>query len=226
MLGNTKLKESGFTIVELSVSVAAGAVVVLAVLSISLFFFADVMRAEAQTKLMSESQIALNRVVEDVRTGSAILLNNTVTDINEPTGGWTTSNTDLIIIISTPALDSSNNFIIDDDTGNPYQNEYIYFTDNESHLHKRVLADSAAAGNIATTTCPETATTPSCPADSILTENFSTMSFVFFDRDNNETADPTVARSANINIYMSKTVYGRSLTAENIIRMSLRNPQD
>ncbi len=225
MLGSIRLKESGFTIVELSVSIAAGAVVVLAVLSISLFFFADVMRAEAQTQLITDSQIALNRVVEDMRTGSAILLDSSIPDANEPAGGWTTSNADLILIISTPALDSTNNFIIDSDTGNPYQNEYIYFTDNESHLHKRVLANPTATGNTAVTTCPETATTPSCPADSILTENFSTMSFIFFDRDNIETADPTIARSANISIYMSKNVYGQNLTAENIIRMSLRNPQ-
>lgn len=225
MLANIKSNQTGFTITELTVAITAGSLVALTVLSISLFFFADVMRANSQTQLLAESQIALGRVVEDMRTGSAILLNNTITDVNEPVGGWTTSNTDLILIVATPSIDNTNNFIIDVDTGNPYQDEFIYFTDGDNHLHKRILANTAAPGNIATTTCPEDIATASCPADKFLTENFDDMTFSFFDRDNNATADPTLARSAEINIYMNKQVFGRIVTAENNIRMSLRNPQ-
>lgn len=225
MLDSTKPNQGGFTIAELTVAMTAGSLVALIVLSISLFFFADVMRANSQTQLLAESQIALNRVVEDMRTGSAILLNNTITDVNEPTGGWTTSNTDLILIVATPAIDNNNDFIFDASTGNPYQDEFIYFTDSDNHLHKRILANTAAPGNTATTTCPEAIATALCPADKFLTANFDNMVFGFFDRDNSPTADPTAARSAEINIYMNKQVFGRIVTAENNIRMSLRNPQ-
>lgn len=225
MSGSIRTNEDGFTVTELTVAIVAGSLVALIVLSISLFFFADVMRANSQTQLLAESQIALNRVVEDMRTGSAVLLNNTITDANEPTGGWTTSNTDLILIVATPATDNMNDFIFDASTGNPYQDEFIYFTDNDSHLHKRILSNTAAPGNISTTTCPEDIATASCPADKFLTANFDDMTFSFFDRDNNPTADPTAARSAEINIFMNKQVFGRIVTAENNIRMSLRNPQ-
>ncbi len=225
MLGNIRTQEGGFTIVEMTVAITAGSLVALTVLSISLFFFADVMRANSQTQLLAESQVALSRMVEDMRTGSAILLSNTITDANEPAGGWTTSNTDLILIVATPSIDNANNFVFDASTGNPYQDEFIYFTDNDDHLHKRILANTAAPGNVAVTTCPAAVVTSSCPEDKLLTENFDNMTFSFFDRDNNPTVDPTAARSTEINIFMSKQVFGRMVTAENNIRMSLRNPQ-
>jgi len=224
VLDNTNSNQSGFTLVEMIVAVTAGTLVIVLVLSISFYYFANILQVNAQTRLVTEAQIALNRVVEDVRTGSAVLLSNTITDINEPVGGWTTSNADLILILSTPALDSTNAFIFDSDTGNPYQNEFIYFTDSDNHLHKRILANPSAPDNIATTTCPETAATPACPADSLLTDNFDTMSFSFFDRDNVPTADPTAARSANITILMNDNVFSREIKAENNTRMSLRNP--
>jgi len=216
-------KQNGFTIVELTVSITAGSIVALAVLSISLFFFADVMRAGAQTELQSDAQTALNRVVEDMRTGSAILTTNTITDANEPGGGWNTSNTDLVLIVSTPSVNSSGNFIFDSGSGNPYQDEFIYFTDGNT-LYKRILSNPTAPDNSSQTTCPAAAATSSCREDRKLTDNFEDMSFVFYDQNNNVTTDPTLARSAQITIQMYRQVFGRDVSVENNVRMSLRNP--
>lgn len=224
MSANTKSNQSGFTVAELIVAITAGSVVALVVLSISLYFFADVMRSNAQTQLVAEAQIALNRVVEDMRTGSAILLNNIIVDVNEPTGGWTTSNADLVLIVQTPSTTASGEFIFDSSSGNPYQDEFIYFTD-EDRLYKRILANTNAPGNSAQTTCPLLQVSPSCPEDRLLTENFSDMTFVFYDQDNSLTTDPTVARSTEVTINMFRLVFGREVTAQNVVRMSLRNPQ-
>lgn len=225
MLDNIRrTNNDGFTLAELVVAMTAGAIVVLVVLSITLFFFADIMSSNARATLLSDAQIALNRVVEDMRTGSEILINNTIPDANEPTGGWTTSNADLILIVSTPSIDSSNNFIFDSNTGNPFQDEFIYFTDG-GKLYKRILANPSAPDNVATTTCPEASTTPTCPADKMLTENFENMTFDFYDQDNIPTTDPLLARSALINIYMQKDIFGRVIDVDNSIRMTLRNPK-
>lgn len=223
MSDSIRNNQSGFTIAELTVSITAGSIVALVVLSISLFFFADVMRSSAQTQLQAEAQTALNRVVEDMRTGSAILVSNTIPDANEPSGGWTTSNADLVLIVSTPSVDTSGNFVFDSDTGNYFQDEFIYFTDGDT-LYKRILANANATDNSASTTCPAAVATASCPEDRKLTENFDDMTFVFYDQDNVVTADPTLTRSAEINITMYKQVFGRDVTAENNVRMSLRNP--
>lgn len=214
----------GFTITELLVAMTAGTLVAIVILSITLFFFADIMRVDAETRLLSEAQTALNRVVEDMRTGSEILTSNTLTDANEPTGGWTTSNADLVLIVSTPSIDSTNNFIFDSDSGNPFQDEFIYFTDG-SDLYKRVLSNPTASDNTSLTTCPLATATSACPADKLMTSNFDDMMFNFFDQDNSPTADPTLARSAQINIFMKVESFGKTIKAENIIRMSLRNPQ-
>ncbi len=225
MSANTnQTNDKGFTLVELLVAMTAGTIVVLVVLSITLFFFADIMSASAQSRLLSQAQIALNRVVEDMRTGSEILVSNAITDANEPTGGWTTSNADLILIVSTPSIDSNNSFIVDSDAGALYQDEFIYFTDG-NNLYKRILANPLAPDNTAITTCPEIASIPTCPVDKLLTDNFDNMIFDFYDQDNIPTADPLLARSALINIYMQQHIFGRVINIENSIRMTLRNPQ-
>jgi len=226
VLGNTNSiqDDKGFTITELIVAMTAGTIVAIVILSITLFFFADIMRIDAETRLLSEAQTALNRVVEDMRTGSEILVSNTLTDSNEPMGGWTTSNTDLVLIVSTPSIDTTNNFIFDSDSGNPFQDEFIYFTDGDN-LYKRILSNPTAPDNTSLTTCPSAIATAACPADKLMTNNFDDMTFNFFDQDNSPTADPTLARSAQINILMRVDSFGQTIKAENNIRMSLRNPQ-
>lgn len=221
---NSTQSDKGFTITELIVAMTAGTIVAMVILSITLFFFADIMRIDAETRLLSEAQTALNRVVEDMRTGSEILVSNTLADSNEPTGGWTTSNSDLVLIVSTPSVDSTNNFIFDSDSGNPFQDEFIYFTDG-NNLYKRILANPTAPDNTSRTTCPPAIATSACPSDKLMTSNFDDMTFDFFDQDNNPTADPTLARSAQINIFMRVESFGQTIEAENSIRMSLRNPQ-
>lgn len=215
--------QTGFTMVELLVAIGAGSIVALAVLSISLFFFADMMAANAETELTLEAQ-AINRItMEDMRIATRVESANVLTDSNEPTGGWNTSSPDHILIISRPAVDSLGDFIFDTSSGEPYQNEIIYF-EEEGNLYKRILANSSATGNIAQTTCPEAVATASCPPDRLLTTHFSSMSFSFFDQDNNSTTDISLARSIDISLGMQRSVYGRNVTASNEVRVTLRNP--
>jgi prepilin-type N-terminal cleavage/methylation domain-containing protein len=214
VLDNTR----GFTITELIVAVVAGSIVALAVLSITLFFYADIMRSNAETQLTMESQSILRTVVEDLRTGSSVVVSND----NPPAGVWTTSNANLILIVSSPAQDTNYDFIIDSATGEPYQDETIYFAE-DSVLYKRVLIDPGAINNKASTsTCQSTSST-SCPEDIVLSEAFSSMTFTFYDQDDAVTTDPTVARSVDMTIDLETDSFGRVLMIDNGIRMTLKN---
>jgi prepilin-type N-terminal cleavage/methylation domain-containing protein len=216
------MNQKGFTITELLVAMTAGSIIALTVLSISLFYFSDVMAANAETRLTIEAQTVNRLVAEDMRTATRILTAATLPDANAPVAGWNTSNADLILVLSVPATDVNKNFIFNASTGEPFQNEYIFFEEG-GNLFKRVLADTTAPGNVLATSCPEPLVTPSCLADRLLSDSFNTMNFTFFDQDNVITADPLLGRSININIFMEQTVFGQTVRAQNNIRMTLRN---
>lgn len=218
-----KKSQAGFTIAELIIAITAGTVVALSVLSVTLFFLADMMATNAETQLTLEAQNINRLIVEDLRTSTRILSSNSITDANAPSGGWTTSQPNHILIVSNPSTNSANEFIFNTDSGEPYQDELIYYT-VDSNLYKRTLANPAATNNSKQTSCPEAVATASCPADRLLSTNFSQMDFSFFDQDNNPTTTISAARSIDMTINLQQSVFGRMPTAKNEIRITLRNP--
>lgn len=221
MLDSTD-NQRGFTVTELLIAATVGGVLAVTLFTITLFMYGGVLQNDSRAKLLVESQNILRNIVDELRVGSGVRVSNTIADANEPPGGWTTSNDDLILIIASPALDDDGDFIVDPLTGDPYQNEIIYFAD-ELTLYKRVLAHPGATGTTAQTTCPEGATSSTCPADRKLSEHFDTMSFIFYDQDNATTNDPTLARSIAITIEMLERVVGQDIEIDNQIRITLRN---
>lgn len=217
-----KLNDRGVTIAELLVVTAIAGLLVASSVTIMLFFYGDVLRGNIQSQLAVESQNILRSVVEELRVSSGVRSTNSNADANGPSGGWTTSNDDLILIISTPVLDSSNEFVINPITGSPYQNEIVYFADGKT-LYKRYLANASAAGNTVKTSCPASAASPSCPPDVVMSSNFETMNFEFYDQDDNHTTNLSDARSIELTIEMSRKSFGKDIEFDNKIRITLRN---
>jgi len=213
----------GYTIVELTIALLVGSILSLTVTAFTFGFYVDTLKAQTETNMLIESQTILRSVANDMRYSSQILTTTSIADENEPADGWNTSNDDLILVLSTPAIDTSGEFIIDPLTGNPYQNELIFFA-NETDFHKRVLANPDAENNRSFTTCPQEVATSDCPPDPILSENFENMSFVFYDQNGDTTSDPVLGRSVDIIINLGANVQGESITVNNQIRMTLRNP--
>jgi len=173
---NTK----GFTIVELTIALLVGSMLSLTILAFTFSFYMDSLKAQAETNMLIESQTILRRVADDMRYSSKILVTTTLPDENEPTDGWNTSNDDLILVLSTPAINTSGEFAFNELTGSPYQNELIFYADG-TDFHKRVLANPTASSNRTYTTCPEEVSNSTCPPDPLFSENFKDMSFVFHD---------------------------------------------
>jgi hypothetical protein len=172
--------------------------------------------------MTNDSQNLLRVMVEELRYGDGVRQTNTISDPHAPSGGWNTGNSSFVIITAVPALDTSNEYIINPNTGDPYMNEYIYYK-NGTTLYKRTLANPSASGNRSVTSCPASVATASCPADRKLVENVSSMTFTLYDQDNGTTASAVAARSVQIDLTLSKDTFGQPITYDNSIRITLRN---
>lgn len=212
----------GFTLTELILSISIIGILSVSMLAIITNYFVIMTRNNLMIDMTVDSQNLLRTTVEALRYGAGVRQNNTIADANEPMGGWNTSNTDFVIIIAVPAQDPSRNYIIDPDTGNPYQNELVYYKSG-NQLLRRALAHPSATGNSLKTSCPEATATTICPADRELIENINTMNFTLYDQDDALTTDPLLARSVKIDLSLSKDTFGDPLTLDNSIRITLRN---
>jgi hypothetical protein len=172
--------------------------------------------------LALESQTILTQLTEDIRLADSIASTNSITDPNGPAGGWTTSDPSNIIIIESPATDSSRNIIYDSSTGYPYRNEFIYFISG-THMYKRVLANASASGNTAKTTCPAASASSTCPPDRLFSSNASSLTFTFYDASDATTANAAQARSVVLGVNMSQKSFSKNITLSNSTRVTLRN---
>lgn len=229
MSANNPKKESGFTLVEVIITLFIVAILSAALMTIYFIFFNQSIRNSYHARLAVESQSILRLMVEELRVSSGVHA------VSKPdsyvVGGgtnWSTSNSNLVLIIATPAIDVSNNVLYDTTAGQPYLNELVYYA-NGSTLYRRQLADSNASGNKYKTSCPPANVSATCPQDALLTNHFKSMSFRFFDQDNVEipeaTGDITRARSIELTINMEHKTFGETVDYTNAIRMTMRNNQ-
>lgn len=225
MLANTKplgRAEAGFTVTELLVAMVVISILIASIFTVFVSYFNDLIRNNAQAQLSVESQTILRTIVEELREGAGVQATNSITDLNSPGGGWTTSNENVVIIIAVPVLDSSDEYVIDLATGFPYQNELVYF-ENDGQLFRRTLANTEPSQNNRTTTCPTDIAGPGCPEDTKLTNYFDEMVFEFYDQDNDVTTNPALARSIEMEINLLRKTTGEPIIANNVIRITLRN---
>jgi type II secretory pathway pseudopilin PulG len=214
--------QSGFTITELVISISVAGFLIVSLFTATFYYYINTAQTETATNLALESQTILTQLTEDIRLADSIANSNSITDANSPAGGWTTSDPSNIIIIESPAVDSSRNIIYNPTTGFPYRNEFIYFMSG-NNMYKRILANSSAVGNTTKTTCPANKATPSCPADPLFSANASNLSFTFYDYTDSTTSNATQARSVLFRVDMSKKMFGKNITLSNSTRVTLRN---
>lgn len=80
--------------------------------------------------------------------------------------------------------DTSKNFIMN--TSQPFEDEYVlYLNSSTKQLLVRTLANTNAAGNSQKTSCPSSASTPSCPTDKIVASDIASIDVRYFSRSGN-----------------------------------------
>lgn len=226
VINNLKMNSNvglfGFTIVELLISVAIASILATVLLTISLTFFGNTARSQATAQMAVDSHFMLRAIVEDLRLSDSVATTNTLNDANAPTGGWATSDPNNILILNRPATTTTNTIIYDDSTGNPYNNQFIYFVSNRT-LYKRLLKNTAAPGNSVVTTCPPPEVTSSCPADREYSKNIDDLTLTFYDASNNTTNNLPSARTVRVELLVSRKIFGKTVNFNNSILTKLRN---
>lgn len=216
-----RLDSRGFTITEMLMVLAVASGMIAVLFTVTFDYYVASVKAEVTTQMSLESQALLNQLTEDIRLADAVVGNNTIADSSNP-GGWTTNDPSNIIIVQSPATETDKDIIYDTTTGFPYSNEFVYFLDGNS-MYKRVLANTAATGNSAVTTCPEASASPSCPKDKLFTNKATNLTFTFYDINDVQTATAADARSVLFVVNMEKVVYGETLVLNNSTRVTMRN---
>jgi type II secretory pathway pseudopilin PulG len=212
----------GFTITELVLSITIAGFLIIALYTATFYYYVNTSQTETATNLALESQTILTQLTDDIRLADSISSTNSIPDANGPGGGWTTSDPSDILIIESPAVNSSRDIIYDSTTGYPYRNEFIYFRSG-TIMYKRVLANTSAVGNTAKTTCPAASASPTCPSDRLFSSNVSNLTFTFYDSSDATTANAAQARSVVLTVNMAKKSFGKNITLSNSTRVTLRN---
>jgi prepilin-type N-terminal cleavage/methylation domain-containing protein len=222
-------RQLGYTLAELLISLFIIGILAVTLASLYTIFFDNTLRNNYQARLAVESQGILRSIVEELRISSGIHATS-MPDSNVVGGGanWSTSNANLVLIIATPAVDSTNTILFNTNDGKPYLNELVYYASG-ARLYKRYLVDPLAINNRYQTSCPPNLASSTCPGDVLLSDHFKNMTFDFYDQDNavidQSSGDITRARSIQLNIDMEHKTFGQVVTYNNKIRMTMRNNQ-
>jgi prepilin-type N-terminal cleavage/methylation domain-containing protein len=214
--------QRGFTIVELILAVSISSVIAATLLTISLRYTGEMLRARITADLAIESQILLRSIVDDTRLADSLSSSNSNTDANAPNGGWVTSDPSNVLIIDSPAINSSRDIIYNTSTSLPYSNEVVYYSSGTT-MYRRSIKNTAASGNSMVTSCPPSLATNSCPADKLFTKYLKDLTFTFYDDTDATTANATLARSVKITVTTERKINGKTVTFANSIRTTMRN---
>jgi prepilin-type N-terminal cleavage/methylation domain-containing protein len=214
--------QRGFTVVELLLAMTVAGIMISVLFSITFNYYANAVQSQAAANMALESQTILSQIVDDLRLADGTGASTTLTDTYAPPGNWTTSDTNDVLIIKSPATTSTEDIIYRTDTGYPYHNEYVYFVKGKT-LYKRILKNSSATDNAANQTCPAVNATATCRADLVYSTDLTSFTFTLYDTNNVVTTVAGATRSVKLSITLSKLVFGKTITLSNTTQVTQRN---
>lgn len=216
-----KRDNTGFTLAE---TVIALGVVGLLLGLIANFAIASLAQSTVEAEranLLSQSQLAMDKVIADIRLAAGADQNNRWPDANNAGGIYAWSSDASNLVLATAVVDSNNNVIFADPSKYiSEKNNVIYFVSGGS-LYQRILA-STVANNAAKTSCPEAQASTSCPADKKLLDNITGFNVKYISGDDQEVI-PTEARSIELTIKTQISKFNQNITSDYTTRAVFRN---
>lgn len=215
------LDSKGFTLVETIVTVSVVSILLLVIANFSIDSLGQSSILTAQSNLLGESQIAMDRAINDIRLSAGAEETNRWPDVNNSGGNYAWQSNSGTVVLASAVTDSNNNIIFADPANYiSEKNNVIYFVNN-GFLYKKVLA-SPVTNNSSQTTCPKASATTACPADKELLSNVTDFSAKYINGDGQEVT-PTDARSIELTIKTSTRKFSRNITSNYTTRAVFRN---
>lgn len=220
-----KLKNSqGFTLVELLITTILISIVSLVIAGFLTVWLQSYGDARARTELLTEAQLALDKINSDIRLSGAADAANRWPDNNAPGApanlySWS-SDADTLAL-ARAAMDTNRNIIFSDP--NKYitaKFNVIYYISGDE-LYRRVL-QSTYSEDASITTCPPAEATSTCPADNLVADNVTSFSIKYYDASGAEVT-PNSARSINLTIELTEQSGSKNIVANYSTRMVFRN---
>lgn len=216
-----KLDNKGFTLAETVIAVSVMAILLTIIANFSITSLSTSTMTTAQANLQGESQIAMDRIINDIRLSAGADLANRWPDVNNSGGDYAWVSDASNLVLATAVLDGNNNIIFADPAKYiSEKNNVIYFV-KDKVLYKRVLS-STVANNASRTTCPKASATTACPADRELLSNVTEFNAKYFNGDEQEVT-PTDARSIELTVKTSTKKFSRDITSDYTTRAVFRN---
>lgn len=218
----TKHDQQGFTLPELLVVIAVVGILSLVLANFIANWLQASTLAQARADLVTNAELALDAVAEDIRLSGSVDENNRWPDANGPGGnqfGW--ASTGQVLVLAKIATDEFNNAIYSDPAQYITQkiNE-VYYVSNGT-LYRRTLASDDINDN-ATTTCPPASVTTSCPADRTIATGVTAFAVTYYDA-NDQVVTAANARAVQLSITVARTQNTKTIQASYTTRMVFRN---
>jgi len=220
----TDRRNAGFTLVDALISITVLSLVVLVITNYMMGSIQQSALASNRDTLIKETEQSLDIMAADVRLSANADQNNRWPDSHSPGGSanqfsWQSNSSTLVL--ATAAENQAGDIIFSDPhTYITQKNNIVYFVQNAT-LYKRTIA-APVTGNEAATSCPKALASSSCPADKELLHNVSLFNVTYLDGQNQSVA-PTDARSIEIHVTATKSVFKQPVTADYKTRMVFRN---
>jgi prepilin-type N-terminal cleavage/methylation domain-containing protein len=221
MIKLRQLLANGFTLIEILITLTVVGILLGIIATFSITTLSQSSIEATRAELLSQSQIAMDRVINDTRLSAGAEQNNRWPDTNNVNGNLAWQSNSTSVVLATAVVDSANNIIFADPAKYiSEKNNVIYFVQNKV-LYKRVLA-SPVANNGAKTTCPAAAVSPTCPSDRALLKNVTSFTIKYLNGDEVEVV-PSDARSIELTIKTSIYKFKRNISSDYTTRAVFRN---
>ena len=228
----------------LEISLIAPLIIITGIVLASLLIrlYGQVVTESHKVLLRAEAQSVVRQLQVDLQTTSSLrsTISDNVQDENQPSAGWLSNTTPPTLITENLLADRTSDtpskaIRLQPDCLDAAPLYKIYYlqpqqADNQLRLLRRTLVPAPAAlcgTSRDATSCPADMARPSCPADSVISENISDLTITYFnaageplhvkDPTSNETPDQ--AHSAEIIVTLAESLYGQVIKESATIRI-------
>lgn len=199
------MNQNGLTIIELVVVITVSSILMTVVTAFALQYWANTTALSTAQGTLVSRQNANDFLTNSINQASGMIRQN---DIPDPRPGvadtsiaagtyWTvihavpglvsmgaTGTIKPLVYYNRPSVDTSKNIVLNGST--TYQDDIVlYLNGTTKQLLSRTIANPSALNNRAYTSCPPAATTPSCPPDTVVSDNVNGVSMRYFSRSGN-----------------------------------------
>lgn len=228
---NASRRQAGFSLIEMIVAISIGTIVMLVVGNFMVISLGNWRREDTKTVLQNNTKIAVDSVANMVKAAKSVEAHNTQPDSHSPGApsnlySWSgSSGTNATLILAVPSHNSSHNLIyIDGAHTNLYTDNIVYYLEPTTKiLYRRFIANQAAPGNAGVTTCPPSAATPACPADSAVVENVANLETSYINANGNTITDPTGTEAVQFKLTQTRVKGGYTYTSSYQTIATMRN---